>query len=59
MITIRFADPGTDRPVALTIAVLRPDMFRIIVQTPQPPLPAGDAGSSARSWAHVAEGWES
>lgn len=59
MITIRFADPGTDRPVALTIAVLRPDMFRVIIQTPQPPLPVAGAGSSAVSWAHVAEGWES
>ncbi len=60
MITVRFAEPGADRPVALTIAVLRPDMFRVIVQTPQPPLPApGGAGSSADSWAHAAEGWES
>jgi DNA-binding GntR family transcriptional regulator len=59
MITVRFADPGTDRPVALTIAVLRPDMFRVMIQTPQPPLPAADAGSSANSWAHAAEGWES
>jgi len=59
MITVRFADPGTDRPVALTIAVLRPDMFRVIVQTPQPPLPVSDAGSSVVSWALAAEGWES
>jgi DNA-binding GntR family transcriptional regulator len=59
MITVRFADSGTDRPVALTIAVLRPDMFRVIVQTPQPPLPTAGAGSSAVSWAHAAEGWES
>lgn len=59
MITVRFAEPGTDRPVALTIAVLRPDMFRVIVETPQPPLPAAGAGSSAVSWAHAAEGWES
>jgi DNA-binding GntR family transcriptional regulator len=58
MITVRFAESGTDRPVALTIAVLRPDMFRIIVQTPQPPLPVG-GGGSADSWAHAAEGWES
>jgi len=59
MITVRFADPSTDRPVALTIAVLRPDMFRVIVQTPQPPWPGADAGSSAVSWAQAAEGWES
>lgn len=59
MITVRFAEPGTDRPVALTMAVLRPDMFRVIVQTPQPPLPVPGAGTSADSWAHTAEGWES
>jgi DNA-binding GntR family transcriptional regulator len=59
MITVRFADPGTDRPVALTIAVLRPDMFRVIVSTPQPPLPGEDAASSEVSWSRAAEGWES
>jgi DNA-binding GntR family transcriptional regulator len=59
LITVRFADPGTDRPVALTIAVLRPDMFRVIVQTPQPPWPGAGAGSSAVSWAQAADGWES
>jgi DNA-binding GntR family transcriptional regulator len=59
MITVRFAETGADRPVALAIAVLRPDMFRVIVQTPQPPLPVAGGGSSADSWAHAAEGWES
>jgi len=59
MMTVRFAEPGTDRAVALTIAVLRPDMFRVIVQTPQPPWPLSSTGSSADSWAHAAEGWES
>ncbi len=59
MITVRFHEPGTDRPVALTIGVLRPDLFRVIVQTPQPALPVPGAGSSADSWAHAAEGWES
>jgi DNA-binding GntR family transcriptional regulator len=59
MITVRFAEPESDRPVALTIAVLRPDMFRLIVQTPQPPLPVSEAGGSAAPWAHTAEGWDS
>jgi DNA-binding GntR family transcriptional regulator len=59
MITVRFAEPESDRPVALTIAVLRPDMFRLIVQTPQAPLPATEAGGSGAPWAHTAEGWDS
>ncbi len=59
MITVRFADPDSDRPVALTLAVLRPDMFRLIVQTPQPPLSGTEAGDSAARWAHTAEGWDS
>jgi DNA-binding GntR family transcriptional regulator len=58
MITVRFAEPESDRPVALTIAVLRPDTFRLIVQTPRPPLPATDAGGSAAPWAHTADGWD-
>ncbi len=59
MITVRFADPDSDRPVAVTIAVLRPDMFRLIVQTPEPPLPGTEAGGPPVPWAHTAEGWES
>jgi DNA-binding GntR family transcriptional regulator len=58
LVTVLFADPESGQPVALTIAVLRPDMFRLIVQTPEPPLPASDTAGSAVSWAH-AEGWES
>jgi DNA-binding GntR family transcriptional regulator len=59
MITVKFADPDTERPVALTIAVLRPDMFRVIVQDAQPLLPRKLGGGSPVSWAHAAEGWES
>jgi DNA-binding GntR family transcriptional regulator len=58
MITIRFEDLDSGRPVALTIAVLRPDMFRVVVQTPRPPLPAENSGNLSGSWAHAAEGWE-
>jgi DNA-binding GntR family transcriptional regulator len=59
MITVLFAGPAGGQPVALTIAVLRPDMFRLIVQTPEPPLPATETGGSPDSWAHSAEAWES
>ncbi len=60
MITVRFAEPDSGRPVALTIAVLRPEMFRLIVQTTRPPLPAAEAGAGtlSASWAQAAEGWE-
>ena len=58
MVTVRFDDQRTGRPVALTIAVLRPDMFRVVVQSPHPPLPDGDAGNSSGSWTHAVEDWE-
>jgi DNA-binding GntR family transcriptional regulator len=58
MVTVRFDRLESGRPVALTVAVLRPDMFRIVIQSPGPPLPESDAGNLAGSWAHVAEDWE-
>jgi hypothetical protein len=57
MVTIRFDDPDLDRPVALTNAVLRADMFRVVLQSAEPPLPG--RGSMAVSWTEAAEGWES
>jgi hypothetical protein len=33
LVTVRFDDPEEDRPVALTIAVFRPDLFRIVVES--------------------------
>jgi DNA-binding GntR family transcriptional regulator len=58
MLTVRFDDSDTRKPLALTVAVLRPDMFRVVVQTPRPPLPDGNAGSLSGSWTHAIEGWE-
>lgn len=58
MVTVRFDEPGNGRPVALTIAVLRPYMFRIVVQTPRPPVPDGSSGNLSASWAPAAEDWE-
>jgi len=58
MVTVRFDDPGSDRPVALTIAVLRPEMFRVVVQSPLPPLPDGNEGNLSGSWTHALEDWE-
>ncbi len=34
MVTVRFDDQATDRPVALAVAALRPDLFRIVIDSP-------------------------
>jgi hypothetical protein len=34
MVTVRFDDPSAGRPVALTVAALRPDLFRIVIDSP-------------------------
>jgi hypothetical protein len=58
LLTVRFDDPATRDPVALTVAVCRPDLFRIVVDSAQLPLPASDTGSLAGAWTHAVEGWE-
>jgi hypothetical protein len=55
-VTVRFDDQATGRPAALTVAVLRPELFRIVVQTAEMPLPGGEAGSAADVWARTTEG---
>lgn len=59
MVTVRFDEPDTGRPVALTISVLRPDMFRVVVETPRSPLPDKTGGNSSASWTRAAKDWES
>jgi hypothetical protein len=58
-VTVRFDDPATGRPAALTVAVLRPELFRIVVQTAEVPLPGGEAGSGPGAWARTTEGCDS
>ena len=58
IVTVRFDDPATSRPVALTVAVLRPDLFRIAVQSADLPLPDGGQGSFSGAWTHAVEDWE-
>jgi DNA-binding GntR family transcriptional regulator len=58
-ITIRFEDDLAGRPVALTVAVLRPDLFRIVVESrPPSALRALGADASPVAWTHGAEDWE-
>lgn len=59
IVTVRFDDPAGTRPVALTVAVLRSDMFRVVLQSPSRPLADGSEGSFTSAWTHVVEDWES
>jgi len=58
MVTIRFDNPDFAKPVALTSAVLRADMFRLVLQSPEPPLPEERGRNLAGSWTDLAEDWE-
>lgn len=58
MVTVRFDDPAEGRPVALTVAVFRPDMFRIVVDSGERPLADGGEGSFSGAWTHAVEDWE-
>jgi DNA-binding GntR family transcriptional regulator len=43
-VTIRFDDPATGDPVGLTIVILKPDQFRVVIQIAGPPGAAPPAG---------------
>jgi DNA-binding GntR family transcriptional regulator len=58
MVTVRFDDPEARRPVALTVAVLRSDLFRIVIDSRALPLPDAGEGSFSGAWTHAVEDWE-
>jgi DNA-binding GntR family transcriptional regulator len=58
IVTVRFDDAADGRPVALTVAVLRSDLFRVVLQSPQAPLTDGVGGSFSGAWTHAVEDWE-
>jgi len=55
-VTVSFEDPAGRRPVAITTAMLRPDLFRIVIEAVVGP--GGRAHGSASVWTHAATGWE-
>ena len=57
-VTVRFEDPAASTPVALTMAMLRPDLFRIVVQAPGSGRPGPGLAGLPGAWAQAAEGWE-
>jgi DNA-binding GntR family transcriptional regulator len=54
LVTVRFDDREQRRPVALTVAVFRPDLFRIVVESGTRPLAEGTAGAFTGAWIHAA-----
>lgn len=57
-VTVSFAMPATGAPLALTMAMLRPELFRIVVEAVPPHSGAGGTGALASAWTHTAAGWE-
>jgi DNA-binding GntR family transcriptional regulator len=53
MITVRFDNQSAGRPVALTVAVLRADMFRIVVDSPAAPPSLSDVIPAALADHHA------
>jgi DNA-binding GntR family transcriptional regulator len=52
-VTVRY-DSAEGCPVALATAVLRPDLFRVVVESPQPPPPASLlAGEDDDGWTNM------
>ena len=58
MVTVRFDDPATSIPSALTVTVLRPDLFRIVIQTAGTPLTDDRENSFLAASAQAMEDWE-
>ena len=58
-VTVSFAVPATGVPVALTMAMLRPELFRIVVEAaPGQGLGKG-IGALASAWTDTGDGWDS
>ena len=57
-VTVRLEDTAQPGVIALTVAVLRPDLFRIVVESPGIPAPAVGPDGPPGGWTRALEGWE-
>jgi hypothetical protein len=57
-VTVSFVVPATGVPVALTMAMMRPELFRIVVEAAPGHAPGAGAGVLASAWTHTEDGWE-
>jgi hypothetical protein len=58
VLTAGLSEPGRTGLSALTVAVLRPELFRVTVQSAQVPLPGPAGPGYGAGWAHVDVPWE-
>jgi hypothetical protein len=58
MITARYDDLRDGTPVALTVAALRPEEFRITIASSDQPILADSAGLPTSGWSHVDGDWD-
>ena len=57
-VTVSFVDPGSGAPVALTMAMLRPELFRVVVEATSADVSADRLGGLASAWTHAGDGWD-
>jgi len=57
-VTVRFEDPAQRGVVVLAVAVMRPDMFRIVVESPGVPKPTVGPDGFPGAWTQDAGDWE-
>jgi hypothetical protein len=57
-VTVSFTDPESGSPVALTMAMLRPELFRIVVEATPARVSTVRAGGLASAWTHAGDGWD-
>ena len=57
-VTVKLEDTAQPGVIALTVAVLRPDLFRIVVESPGIPGPAVGPDGPPGGWTRALEGWE-
>ena len=57
-VTVRFEDAVHPGALALTVAVLRPELFRIVVESPGIPAPTVGPEGPPGGWTDALDGWE-
>lgn len=57
-VTVTFEEPASHSPAALTVAMLRPELFRIVMRTTASAAPEADVDGFATAWTRADAGWE-